>query len=97
VNEFLALKNIFEDNATKYGIIISENIGFSSGIKGAFRVNPYNIHHIVNALDRVYFMKHDERSIRFKRDLEHVLQNTTLSWIKNFFLDLKRATSVNIF
>ena len=39
-------------------------------------------------------MKQEERMNRYKKDLEHVLQNTTFSWIKNFFIDLKRTNHV---
>lgn len=77
-----------------FGIIISEYIGVSCAIKGAFRVNPYNISNVVNALERIYYMLEDERMIKFKKDLEHVLQNTTFNWIKNFFIDLKRTNHV---
>lgn len=39
-------------------------------------------------------MKYEEREMKFKKDLEHVKQNTTFSWVKNFFIDLKRISGV---
>lgn len=69
----------------------------SSAIKGAFRVNPYNVNSVMNALERVYYMNKEERCTKYKKDSEHVLQNTTYSWIKNFFIDLKRTNHVNIY
>jgi trehalose 6-phosphate synthase/phosphatase len=95
VNEYIALQHIVHHDKLNFGIIISENIGVSSAIKGAFRVNPYNVNNIVNGLDRVVYMKEEERGSKYKKDLEHVLQNTTFSWIKNFFIDLKRTSSVS--
>ena len=78
----------------KFGIIISESVGVPTAIKGAFIVNPYNINSVVNSLEKVYYMKEEERAIRFKKDMESVLSNTTFLWIKNFFMDLKRTTMV---
>ena len=37
----------------------------------------------------------EEREMKFKKDLEYVKQNTTFSWVKNFFIDLKRTSGVN--
>jgi hypothetical protein len=39
-------------------------------------------------------MKEDEKSQKFQKDLTYVSQNTTFSWIKNFFIDLKRNSMV---
>lgn len=88
------MQNIAGSEILKFGIILSENVGVSTAIKGAFRVNPYNLNNIINALDKVYFMKEEERRERFNKDLEHVIHNTTFSWIKSFFLDLKRNSMV---
>jgi hypothetical protein len=41
-----------------------------------------------------YFMKEEEKLVKFKKDLEHVNQSTTFQWIKNFFMDLKKMTTV---
>jgi len=40
-------------------------------------------------------MKNEEREMKFRKDLEYVKQNTTFSWVKNFFVDLKRTSGVN--
>lgn len=42
-------------------------------------------------------MPEEDRVVIYKKDLEHVLQNTTYSWIKNFFIDLKRTNHVKKF
>ena len=96
VNEFIALQHILFGAKEKinFGIIISENIGVSTALKGPFRVNPFNLGSIVNAMEKTYYMKEDEKVIKFKKDLEHVLQSTTFTWIKNFFVDLKRTSTV---
>lgn len=96
MNEYIALQYLLGRESLKFGMIISENVGVSSAIKGAIRVNPYNLDSIVNALDRVYFMKEEERVIKFKKDLEYILDNTTFAWIKKFFVDLKRIATVII-
>jgi trehalose-6-phosphate synthase len=98
VNEFIALQYILQHEREKinFGIIISENIGVSTALKGPFRVNPFNLSSIVNAIEKTYYMKEEEKMIKFKKDLEHVLQSTTFSWIKNFFIDLKRTSTVKI-
>jgi trehalose-6-phosphate synthase len=90
------LKYIRNEELNNFGIIISEYIGVSSAIKGAFRINPYNIANILNALERIFDMNLEERTNRYKKDLEHILKNTTYSWIKNFFIDLKRTNHVKI-
>jgi trehalose 6-phosphate synthase/phosphatase len=96
-NEYIALQHLFKTERGKlnFGIIISENVGVSSAIKGPFRVNPFHLNSIVTALEKVYHMREEEKMIKFKNDLEHVLQSTTFSWIKNFFIDLKRTSTVN--
>lgn len=91
------MQHIKSQDIRNFGIIISEYIGVSSAIKGAFRVNPYNINSVINTLEKIYYMNEEERTIKYKKDLEHVLQNTTYSWIKNFFIDLKRTNHVKIF
>ena len=97
VNEYIALQHILKQEREKinFGIIISENIGVSSAIKGPFRVNPFNLNSIVTVLEKTYYMREEEKMIKFKKDLEHVLQSTTFSWIKNFFIDLKRTSTVS--
>ncbi len=40
-------------------------------------------------------MKADERDTKYNKDLNYVMQNTTFSWIKNFFIDLKRNSMVS--
>lgn len=97
VNEFIALQDILSNEREKinFGIIISENIGVSSAIKGPFRVNPFNLNSIVNALEKVYYMKEDEKIMKFKKDLDHVNQSTTFYWIKSFFIDMKRTSTVS--
>ena len=99
VNEYIALQSILKHEREKihFGIIISENVGISSAIKGAYRVNPFNLTAILGALEKTYFMKQEEKMLKYKKDLEHVLQSTTFSWIKNFFIDLKRTSTVNYF
>lgn len=97
MNEYIALQNIKSQDICNFGIIISEYIGVSSAIKGAIRVNPYNVNSVINALEKIYYMNEEERCIKYKKDLEHVLQNTTYSWIKNFFIDLKRTNHVRKF
>lgn len=67
--------------------------GVSSAIKGAIRVNPYNIQAITSGIEKVYSMEEEERRIKFQKDLEYVQQNTTFSWIKNFFMDLKLCST----
>ena len=98
VNEFIALQHILKDENKKinFGIIISENIGVSTALRGPFRVNPFNLNSIVNAIEKSYHMKEEDKMIKFHKDLEHVLQSTTFSWIKNFFIDLKRTSTVKI-
>jgi len=97
VGEYIALQHIKSQDLCNFGIIISEYIGVSSAIKGAVRVNPYNINSVINSLEKIYYMNEEERGLKFKKDLEHVLQNTTYTWIKNFFIDLKRTNNVNNF
>jgi len=94
VGEYIALQHIKSQDLCNFGIIISEYIGVSSAIKGAVRVNPYNINSVINSLEKIYYMNEEERGLKFKKDLEHVLQNTTYTWIKNFFIDLKRTNNV---
>jgi trehalose-6-phosphate synthase len=63
-------------------------------LKGPIRINPFNLNSIVNALEKIYYMKKEEKVSKYEKDLTRVLQYTTFSWIKNFFIDLKRTTTV---
>ncbi len=94
MNEFIAVQHILQREKINYGIILSENIGVPSSLKGPLRINPYNLSSIVSSLEKVYFMREEEKNIKYEKDLGRVLQNTTFSWIKNFFIDLKRTTTV---
>lgn len=88
------MQHVLKKENLNYGIIISENIGVSSALKGPIRINPYNLNSIVNSLEKIYYMKEEEKVSKFEKDLTRVLQYTTFSWIKNFFVDLKRTTTV---
>ncbi len=94
MNEYVALQHVLKKENINFGIIISENIGVSSALKGPIRINPYNLNSIVNALEKVYYMKEEEKISKYEKDLTRVLQYTAFSWIKNFFVDLKRTTTV---
>lgn len=74
-----------------FGIIISENIGAPKTIKSPLRINPFHISSIVNALLYCYTMPLEEKYNRFNADIDFVINNTTFTWIKNFFIDLKRT------
>jgi len=94
VNEYIALQHALKKPKINFGVIISENVGVSTALKGPIRINPYNMNSIINALEKVYYMKEDEKISKYEKDLARILQHTTYSWIKNFFIDLKRTSTV---
>jgi hypothetical protein len=42
-------------------------------------------------------MKEEEKNSKLNKDLAYVMHNTTFTWIKNFFIDLKRNSMVSSF
>lgn len=88
-NQFIALQN---ENKF-FGMVISESIGVSTNIKSVIRINPFDSGKIVEAIEKIYSRPFSEIKLDFEKDFEFIKNNSTLTWIMNFFIDLKRITN----
>ena len=91
VNQFLLCKN----KDKKFGLIISESIGVSSTVKSPIRVNPFNKTEIVSAIEKILERPDYIKNDYYEKDMYYIKRNSTFSWIKAFFSDLKRVTADN--
>ena len=91
VNQFLLCKS----TEKKFGLIISESIGVSSTVKSPIRVNPFNKNEIVSAMEKILNRPDDIKNDYYEKDMYYIKRNSTFSWIKAFFSDLKRVTIDN--
>ena len=91
VNQFLLCKN----KDKKFGLIISESIGVSSTVKSPIRVNPFNKTEIVSAIEKILERPDYIKNDYYEKDMYYIKRNSTYSWIKAFFSDLKRVTADN--
>jgi len=91
VNQFLLCKNAEK----KFGLIISESIGVSLTVKSPIRVNPFNKNELVSAIEKILNRPDDIKNDYYEKDMYYIKRNTTFSWIKAFFSDLKRVTIDN--
>ena len=90
IQEYIYIKNFY--NESSYNIILNENEGMNSSIKGINKVNIYDINSIINGLENIIYRKTEINNEIISKNLKYIKKNDILKWSKSFFLDLKKAS-----
>lgn len=72
-------------------LVISEFIGCSPSLSGAFRVNPWNIDHVADALNEALILSDSEKQLRHEKHYRYVSSHDVAYWARSFVQDLERA------
>ena len=70
-------------------LVLSEFTGFARVLNGALQVNPFSQNALQGALDMALQLPAAEREARAKKDLGHIVTNTSEDWGRRFLVDLK--------
>ncbi|THU70334.1 hypothetical protein C4D60_Mb08t23900 [Musa balbisiana] len=72
-------------------LIVSEFVGCSPSLSGAFRVNPWSIEDVSDALYRSINSGETERQMQHEKHYRYVSTHDVAHWARSFSQDLKRA------
>ncbi|XP_073014324.1 probable alpha,alpha-trehalose-phosphate synthase [UDP-forming] 9 isoform X2 [Typha latifolia] len=72
-------------------IIVSEFVGCSPSLSGAFRVNPWSVEDVTDALHQAIDLTESERQLRHEKHYRYVSSHHVAYWAHSFAQDLKRA------
>lgn len=72
-------------------LIVSEFVGCSPSLSGAFRVNPWSIEDVADALYQAIDMNEPERQLRHEKHYRYVSSHHVSYWARSFVQDLERA------
>ncbi|KAL0922302.1 hypothetical protein M5K25_006275 [Dendrobium thyrsiflorum] len=72
-------------------LIVSEFVGCSPSLSGAFRVNPWSVEDVADALYQAIDMNESERQLRHKKHYHYVSSHHVSYWARSFIQDLERA------
>ena len=90
IQEYIIIKSYF--NNLSYNLILNENQGLNSSIKGINKVNIYDINSIINGLENVIYNKIEINNEIISQNINYIKKNNILNWSKSFFFDLKKAS-----
>lgn len=72
-------------------LIVSEFVGCSPSLSGAFRVNPWSVEDVADALYQAIDMNESERQLRHEKHYRYVSSHNVSYWARSFIQDLERA------
>ncbi|CAL9047020.1 probable alpha,alpha-trehalose-phosphate synthase [UDP-forming] 9 [Musa acuminata AAA Group] len=72
-------------------LIVSEFVGCSPSLSGAFRVNPWSVEDVADALHQSIILGESERQLRHEKHYRYVSTHHVAYWAHSFSQDLKRA------
>uniref|UniRef100_A0A0E0M0M5 alpha,alpha-trehalose-phosphate synthase (UDP-forming) n=1 Tax=Oryza punctata TaxID=4537 RepID=A0A0E0M0M5_ORYPU len=72
-------------------LIVSEFVGCSPSLSGAFRVNPWSIEDVADALYKAMDLTQSERKLRHDKHYRYVKTHDVAYWARSFAQDLERA------
>ncbi|XP_022147884.1 probable alpha,alpha-trehalose-phosphate synthase [UDP-forming] 7 [Momordica charantia] len=74
-------------------LVISEFIGCSPSLSGAFRVNPWNVERTAEALNEAISMADSEKQLRHEKHYRYVATHDVAYWSRSFLQDMERTCS----
>ncbi|WOL06547.1 putative alpha,alpha-trehalose-phosphate synthase [Canna indica] len=72
-------------------LIVSEFVGCSPSLSGAFRVNPWSVEDVSDALYQSIKLEESERQLRHEKHFRYVSSHHVAYWACSFSHDLERA------
>ncbi|KAJ1702374.1 hypothetical protein LUZ63_002153 [Rhynchospora breviuscula] len=72
-------------------LIVSEFVGCSPSLSGAFRVNPWSVDDVADALCRAIELPMSEKQLRHEKHYKYVSSHHVAYWAQSFMQDLQRA------
>ncbi|GJN16247.1 hypothetical protein PR202_gb03213 [Eleusine coracana subsp. coracana] len=72
-------------------LIVSEFVGCSPSLSGAFRVNPWSVDDVADALCRATDLTESEKRLRHEKHYRYVSTHDVAYWAHSFAQDLDRA------
>jgi trehalose 6-phosphate synthase/phosphatase len=82
---------INESDQRKSFLIVSEFIGCSPSLSGAYRVNPWDVNAVADAMYVGIHMKDEEKHLRHEKHYKYISSHDVAFWARSFDLDLERA------
>ena len=73
-------------------LIMSEFVGCSSSLSGAFRVNPWNIEDVADSMYRATMLSGVEAEARHEKHWKYISEHTVGYWAASNISELQRAT-----
>ena len=73
-------------------LIMSEFVGCSSSLSGAFRVNPWNVDDVADAMYRAAMLSGIEAEARHEKHWKYISEHTVSYWAASNIAELQRAT-----
>jgi trehalose 6-phosphate synthase/phosphatase len=73
-------------------LIMSEFVGCSSSLSGAFRVNPWNVDDIADTMYRAAMLSEVEAEARHEKHWKYISEHTVSYWAASNISELQRAT-----
>lgn len=71
-------------------LVISEFIGCSPSLSGAFRVNPWNTEMVADALYSAISMSDEEQALRHEKHYRYISTHDVAFWAQSFLSDFQR-------
>jgi trehalose 6-phosphate synthase/phosphatase len=72
-------------------LIVSEFVGCSPSLSGAFRVNPWSVDDVADALHHAKDLTESEKRLRHEKHYRYVSTHHVAYWARSFIQDLERA------
>ncbi|KAJ6435544.1 hypothetical protein OIU84_000692 [Salix udensis] len=82
---------INESDQRKSFLILSEFIGCSPSLSGAYRVNPWDVNAVADAMYVGIHMKDEEKHLRHEKHYNYISSHDVAFWARSFDQDLERA------
>ncbi|XP_072995917.1 probable alpha,alpha-trehalose-phosphate synthase [UDP-forming] 9 [Typha latifolia] len=84
-------RGLDKDSPHTSTLIVSEFVGCSPSLSGAFRVNPWSVEDVADAICKATDLTLSERQMRHEKHYRYVSSHHVAYWARSFAQDLERA------
>uniref|UniRef100_A0A0D9XD80 Trehalose 6-phosphate phosphatase n=1 Tax=Leersia perrieri TaxID=77586 RepID=A0A0D9XD80_9ORYZ len=85
------LRGVDKSSTHTSTLIVSEFVGCSPSLSGAFRVNPWSTEDVADALYKATDLTQSEKKLRHDKHYRYVSTHDVAYWARSFSQDLERA------
>ncbi|XP_066397301.1 probable alpha,alpha-trehalose-phosphate synthase [UDP-forming] 9 [Miscanthus floridulus] len=85
------LRGVNKSSSHTSTLIVSEFVGCSPSLSGAFRVNPWSMEDVADALYSATDLTQYEKNLRHEKHYRYVRSHDVAYWARSFDQDLERA------